>query len=188
MTAEYYVYELVDPRNNKPFYIGKGKGNRVDQHEKEAQKEKSTAKTKLIREIQDAGLLIQKNIVKRFKSENAAYNYEKKLIKKIGLNNLTNITPGGKWVPPFLHKKDDKKELYKTWISLFIMFIRKSGKNGEYGIVLNGKRTPLPDGFFAALKKKVSEAIDEYGWDWTVKEFKKHKIILQLASKVEQHG
>lgn len=28
----YYVYELVDPRNNQPFYVGKGKGKRVTLH------------------------------------------------------------------------------------------------------------------------------------------------------------
>jgi hypothetical protein len=28
----YYVYELIDPRNNMPFYIGKGKGRRAKTH------------------------------------------------------------------------------------------------------------------------------------------------------------
>ncbi len=32
----YYVYALVDPRNSKIFYIGKGKENRVFQHAKGA--------------------------------------------------------------------------------------------------------------------------------------------------------
>lgn len=28
----YYVYVLVDPRDNRIFYVGKGTGNRVYQH------------------------------------------------------------------------------------------------------------------------------------------------------------
>ena len=28
----YYVYRLVDPRDNKTFYVGKGCGNRVFNH------------------------------------------------------------------------------------------------------------------------------------------------------------
>ena len=29
---EHYVYALIDPVNRIPFYIGKGKGNRMYQH------------------------------------------------------------------------------------------------------------------------------------------------------------
>lgn len=28
----YYVYQYVDPETNKPFYIGKGKDNRMFHH------------------------------------------------------------------------------------------------------------------------------------------------------------
>ena len=33
---KYYVYRLIDPRNLQTFYVGKGCGDRVYQHAKEA--------------------------------------------------------------------------------------------------------------------------------------------------------
>ncbi|OPZ77545.1 MAG: hypothetical protein BWY78_00970 [Alphaproteobacteria bacterium ADurb.Bin438] len=33
---KYYVYRLIDPRNGQTFYVGKGKGNRVFAHAKNA--------------------------------------------------------------------------------------------------------------------------------------------------------
>lgn len=35
MPKDYYVYILIDPRDKRPFYVGKGKGNRYQSHEKE---------------------------------------------------------------------------------------------------------------------------------------------------------
>ena len=34
--GNFYVYGLIDPRTNQLFYIGKGKDNRVFEHEKES--------------------------------------------------------------------------------------------------------------------------------------------------------
>ena len=54
----YYVYLLVDPRNGKPFYVGKGIGDRCFAHLDEARKtEKDSSgdysKLKTIREIEE---------------------------------------------------------------------------------------------------------------------------------------
>ena len=38
MQKRYYVYKLIDPRNNQPFYIGKGEGLRTSIHLYEAHK------------------------------------------------------------------------------------------------------------------------------------------------------
>ena len=56
----YYVYLLIDPRNEKPFYVGKGSGDRCFAHVEEAHKtEKDTSKDypklRTIREIERSG-------------------------------------------------------------------------------------------------------------------------------------
>lgn len=95
----YYVYELRDPRSGAVFYIGKGKGNRIHAHEKEAERGVESPKCNVIRDIWAAGLQVEKNVIARFVDEVEAYAAEKAIIDDIGLHNLANIAPGGIWRP-----------------------------------------------------------------------------------------
>jgi len=94
---DFYVYQLIDPRNNTVFYVGKGQGNRMYQHEEIAKKGKSENR-KLRNKIIKI-LLKRKNILYRkiFETddEGKALLKEKEIIKKLGLENLCNVTEGG---------------------------------------------------------------------------------------------
>lgn len=85
----FYVYALIDPRDNKVFYIGKGTGNRVFSHEIESNRllDVERKKLKKIREIEDAGLSVSRIIVNWGLSENEAFAAEATLI------NLLNYVP-----------------------------------------------------------------------------------------------
>lgn len=97
INARWYVYLLIDPLTGAPFYIGKGAGNRVDAHEKEARchNAKPTKKIRAIRRLWEAGVEVRKEFSAQFWDEQAAYDHETDLIEEIGLENLTNILPGG---------------------------------------------------------------------------------------------
>jgi len=185
---QYYVYTLLDPRNNKPFYVGKGKGNRIDAHEKEAQAGSNHPKCKLIREIRAAGLEIIKNIVKWFTKEDAAYNYEKKLIKKIGRHNLTNKTDGGKGAPAWVQTDDaitDKESLDKTFAKLIFFMMRKTAcfqvaPTFKLGSVSHTYDKDRFEQFVKAMKKKLYEFHVTYGDDWLKTEAAKENINLSF--------
>lgn len=85
----FYVYALIDPRDEKVFYIGKGTGNRVFSHELESEKMHGSEKKKLqkIREIENDGLFVKRLIVNWGLSENEAFVAEATLI------NLLNRMP-----------------------------------------------------------------------------------------------
>lgn len=101
---EYYVYGLIDPRNNQYFYIGKGKGKRHSSHLKPKRLDFNTAKLDKIKSIQESGLEVKIEILFPNLDEETAFELERIIIYKLGrevFNEgiLTNLSPGGKWKP-----------------------------------------------------------------------------------------
>ena len=102
---KFYVYVLIDPRDNEVFYVGKGTGERVLQHSLDAAKEhiSETAKLNQIRKIADQGLEETRLIVGRFETSEEAHAVESILIHwTYGIENLTNDVSGhgGDYVRP----------------------------------------------------------------------------------------
>ena len=91
---QYYVYCLVDPRDNRIFYIGKGKGNRVFQHAKDSLNENDhTLKLDTIRSIQREGKQVNLYILRHNLTEETALIVESTLIDLLTYNkfNKTNL-------------------------------------------------------------------------------------------------
>lgn len=86
-----YVYVYIDPRNNAPFYIGKGVGNRAFAHLEEASE---TEKVQKIRELRDAGLEPRIDILRYGLSDTEAALVEASAIDLIGKTQLTNKISG----------------------------------------------------------------------------------------------
>ena len=97
--GEYYVYGLIDPRTKRFFYIGKGKNNRVFEHENEERNLPDATKLKLktIADIHAAGLQVEKIIIHYGLTEQEAFAAEAALInafRYIGNEDMTNIASG----------------------------------------------------------------------------------------------
>lgn len=105
----YYVYALLDPRKKvnlkidnimfeyEPFYIGKGKGQRIDQHLHKSQIVRDTNKFKVnkILKIRKDGYEPIKLKIYENLEEQQSLNLEEHIISTIGKDKLTNLTNGG---------------------------------------------------------------------------------------------
>lgn len=94
---EAYVYVLIDPRDNRPFYIGKGRFNRVFDHATGAiTSSLSSDKLDLIREIIGSGLEVKHLILRHGLTDSVALDVESALIDFCSVLNLplTNLVLG----------------------------------------------------------------------------------------------
>jgi hypothetical protein len=91
---KYYVYRLIDPRTGQTFYVGKGKGNRVFEHAKNAidltDDDLLTDKSRTIQDIINSGLEVLHVIHRHgIEDESTAFEVEAALIEAYpGLTNL----------------------------------------------------------------------------------------------------
>ncbi len=97
----FYVYALVDPRDKRIFYVGKGVGDRVYQHAEAALEESNESlKYSTIRDIHNVGLEVEYYILRHNLSEQEAYLVESVVIDLLtykAFNTehfLTNLVSG----------------------------------------------------------------------------------------------
>jgi len=129
----YYIYIYTDPRkegefkyddiilDHEPFYVGKGFGGRWKVHLYEHSLKKNNHKSSKIKQILKENL--NPVVIKIYENltEKDALIKEKEIIKKIGLNNLTNVLDGGrvsyKYLKKHLNKGKKHSEETKNKIS-----------------------------------------------------------------------
>ncbi len=98
----FYVYHLIDPITNVPFYVGKGKNQRMYKHEKLVRNGRFPNNNKhlfyTIKRILDAGFSIVYSKVYESLDESTAFSYEvseESRLRGMGIN-LCNIAKCGR--------------------------------------------------------------------------------------------
>lgn len=127
---KYYVYYLIDPVTNLPFYVGKGFGNRMYNHEKSVLSGRIPNNNgylfnKINKILKECGYIKYHKIIDDI-DENSALLKEIEEIKKIGrsdlkLGSLCNLTDGGEGVSglKFSEKTKEKMSLKRNnWIEI----------------------------------------------------------------------
>lgn len=131
-----YVYALFDPLEDRPFYIGKGRGNRVFQHVEGALKEdKESYKYEKIREIRarSENKRVKHTVIRHGMSDEVAFEVESALIDLANRTgaNLTNEITGHNSIENGMMSADDiirkynAKPLNKLLHSVVIININK---------------------------------------------------------------
>lgn len=115
-----YTYMLVDPRNNVPFYVGKGQGRRCDFHVDEAKyyTNRKSPKLNKIRKLLSLGLQPIVVKVEEGVSDAQAIEFECLLIAEIrdlGIS-LTNMTDGGDGAQGYRHTEEHKQMMRERFV------------------------------------------------------------------------
>lgn len=153
MLSNWYVYKLIDPRDDKVFYIGKGKENRIDEHEKQTLRGVCSDKCNKIRDIMNSGHVLIKEKIALFWDEKAAYNAETDIIDEHGLHNLTNVYPGGHGA---FSRRVTKRQVYTVKPTPPLMQIIER-MSGHLAYWLKGYERPSPNNLYTATIYKICD-------------------------------
>ena len=160
----YYVYELVDPRDGKVFYVGKGKGDRLNRHEKQAREGQPGPRFDYIRSLTAVDLEPGKRVIERFNSEKDAYRAEATRIAYYGIDSLTNVKRGGDGQP-----RDTQWRHDRDWARVLIMIAVKTRVfQSPQTFTLGGESHPVPDEFFVMCRREWVRILRTRGREWVV--------------------
>lgn len=158
----YYVYELIDPRNGLPFYVGKGCGGRVHEHERFAKRGDRAPRYQRIREIWADGHKVGHRVVRRFRNEDRAYEYEAAHIAKIGLEKLTNVAPGGRMNVGDPEDMRDREAAR----SLLVIAWKTNNFTEKRRWWFGQKWHDLPNSFLPTMAQHLVALVAKRGPDW----------------------
>jgi len=170
---DYYVYHLIDPRDNLPFYVGKGRMERIYDHEKDVLNGRIPHNNKLLfykikKVLNESGNI---KYVKIFENLESDDSYDKELleIKKYGRRSnktgiLCNMTDGGEY---FVGSKQSEEHIRKRVEKRMVWY------------------NSLPNEEKEKMWKKSGNSIKEY---WATHSEEKKKFIEILKSKVWKYG
>lgn len=88
----YYVYILEDDKG-RAFYVGKGVGNRINQHFTRLM-DSEARKSEKVKTIKKLGSKVKKVVLRHGITSDEAFILENAMIDYIGIDNLTNIVKG----------------------------------------------------------------------------------------------
>jgi hypothetical protein len=114
----WYVYILIDTRNNQPFYVGKGNKRRL-KATSNINSGSNPLKKKFLKELKQVGLEPELKIVGEHIKENDALSQEKQLIEEYGriikgTGILTNFADGGEQGSTGHRFSDETKKLWSS--------------------------------------------------------------------------
>jgi hypothetical protein len=166
----YYVYVLIDPRNDQPFYVGKGKGKRVEAHYYNWASDRmdNPYKSKKIEKLKKLGYQPKYEIVFEHTDVRLVYEEEKRLIAKWGRHRydkggiLTNIRLGGEGSPEAC-RPVKQYNLFGEYIQTFsscLAAIKSCGKENSSLIIGCCKKKPSHKSAFGYFWTYAEEELD----------------------------
>jgi hypothetical protein len=189
-----YVYALFDPLEDRPFYIGKGRGNRVFQHVEGAiLEDKESNKYETIREIRsrNSNNRVKHTIVRHGMSDEVAFEVESALIDLANSTgaNLTNEVTGHNSIEIGIMNADEIIQKYNAQPlnellhSVVIININKKYKAIKDGALKNNTKYPGQDLIYEAVRKEWVMGKRRDTVDYVLSEYK--GIIVEVYEVIE---